>query len=110
MSLWRAPFSPEIGYVAEVHIATAGYDVRVHDYGCDLHAMEIVLAPCTKADIDAAIERTVKACRSWYPTERERLIGMGLLTPFADRAKRPVLYLGPGERERFEREAREAAA
>lgn len=42
--------------------------------------------------------------RDRYPTKRERLIAAGLVRSYTSR---PTLRLLPGERDRFEREARE---
>jgi hypothetical protein len=44
---------------------------------------------------------------AFYPTERERLIASGRIVPLTSRwGKIPVLRLHPGEREKFEKEAR----
>lgn len=103
--LSRIPFTPELGYVVDVNIANDdGYVVRAHDFALDLHAAVHVPAPCDRAAIDAAVLEAVRACRSWYPTERERLIGSGRLLPLE---ARPTLRLLPGERERFEAEAKQ---
>lgn len=106
--LSRIPFIPELGYVVAVNLAILdgydGYTVRAHDFALDLHSCVNVPLPCDRETIDAAVAEAVRVCRSWYPSERERLIGSGRLLPLENR---PTLRLLPGEREKFEAEARE---